>query len=249
MLSFAISQIPGRFLTPLEDPRLNRPLKTSSCFKSRQNFSKEKSDGFTLLEILLVLGLIAILLIVTVPLSLDFYKRQQLEVQTQSIIQTLRRTQSKSMAVESDSAFGLYITNQNYILFKGDSYATRDSQYDEVFELPEIIDVGGLNEIVFTKLDGLPKETPSYCDGICTSCSNFTNRTSCQSQNGCSWSRPLRRCQGNCTPCNSYQDQLDCESQSGCVWAMGTRGGNVILNADDETTTININEMGRINLQ
>lgn len=224
-------------------------LLTSQKGLTRQNFVEEKLGGFTLLEILLALGIFSILLAMIVPVSLDFYKNQELETQTQSIIQTLRRTQSKAMASESDSAFGFYIANQNYTLFKGNSYATRDTQYDEVFELPEIISVGGLNEIVFTKLDGLPKETPSYCDGICTSCSNFTNRTSCQSQDGCSWSRPLRRCQGNCTPCNSYQNQASCESQLGCIWNMGTRGGNIILNIDNETKTININEIGRVNLE
>lgn len=115
--------------------------------------------GFTLLEILLVIGIISILLVFIVPVSLDFYKSQQLEIQTQSLVQTLRRAQSKAMAIELDSSFGVFISNQNYILFKGNSYLTRDAQYDETFDLPEIIEPSGLSEVVFLKFEGKPNVT------------------------------------------------------------------------------------------
>ncbi len=226
------------------------PIKHNALLKCRQRRPVlNMAWGFTLLEILLVIGIISILLVFIAPLSLDFYKSQQLETQAQSVIQTLRRAQSKAMAVELDSSFGVYITDQNYTLFKGNSYITRDVQYDEIFDFPEIINVGGLNEIVFLKSDGLPKEIPAYCEGICTPCEQFTNRNTCLQQDGCSWSRILRRCQGNCTSCNSYQNQPGCEGQSGCTWQPEIRGGNIILSADNETRMININEIGRVNLE
>lgn len=112
--------------------------------------------GFTLLEILLVIGIISILLVFIVPVSLDFYKSQQLETQTQSVIQTLRRAQSKAMSVELDSSFGVYIGVSNYTLFKGNSYLSRDAQYDEIFDLPELINLTGLSEVVFSKFEGKP---------------------------------------------------------------------------------------------
>lgn len=115
--------------------------------------------GFTLLEILLVIGIISILLVFIVPLSLDFYKSQQLETQTQSVIQTLRRAQSKATTVELDSSFGVYFGASNCTLFKGNSYSSRDMQYDEVFELPEIIHISGLSEVVFLKSEGKPNVT------------------------------------------------------------------------------------------
>lgn len=140
--------------------------------------------GFTIFEILLVVGVIVILISFTLPLGLDFYKNQQLETQSQGIVQALRGAQLKAMAIELDSPFGVYLTNDNYILFKGPSYAERDSQYDEVFDLPEIINVSGLNEIVFSKFEGMPNTI-----------------------------------------------------------------GNIILNTDNLEKKININEIGRINLE
>jgi type II secretory pathway pseudopilin PulG len=206
-------------------------------------------NAFTLVEILVVIFLISILGFFLFSVGLNFYKSQQLESQTQTILQTLRRAQLKAMSVELDSSFGVYFTDQNYILFKGNSYAERDPQYDEVFDLPEIIDVSGLSEVVFLKFEGLPKGTPAYCGGICTPCSEFPNRSSCLAQDGCSWNRFLRRCVGTCTSCDNYQNQSDCEGQLGCIWYSTTRGGNIFLSTDGQTKTININEMGRVNLE
>jgi prepilin-type N-terminal cleavage/methylation domain-containing protein len=208
--------------------------------------------GFTLLEILLVIGIISILLVFIVPLSLDFYKSQQFEIQTQSVIQTLRRAQSKAMAMEQDTSFGLHITDQNYTLFKGNSYATRDTQYDEIFDFSEIINIGGLNEIVFLKSEGVPKGVPAYCGGICTPCFNL-NSSQCPQQQGCRWRRGQCRNNPSCTSCDIL-DQISCgynidEPQYGCSWQPEIRGGNIILSVDNKTKTININEMGRVNLE
>jgi len=211
-------------------------------------FIFEKS--FTLLEILLVIGIISILLVFIVPLSLDFYKSQQLEAQTQSVIQTLRRAQSKAMAMELDSPFGIYFGTSNYTLFKGSFYSDpgRDLQYDEIFDLPEIINVSGLNEIVFLKSEGVPDGVSAYCGGICTPCSNL-NSSQCPQQQGCRWRGGRCRDNPGCTSCNSYQNQSDCESQLGCAWQPEIRGGNIILSVDNKTRTININEIGRVNLE
>ena len=115
--------------------------------------------GLTLSEILIVVAIIAILISFTLPLGLDFYRNQQLETQSQGVIQALRRAQLKAMSVEDDSRFGVYLTNDNYTLFKGSSYLTRDVNFDEVFDLPMIINVSGLTEVVFFKLEGKPNVT------------------------------------------------------------------------------------------
>jgi len=207
-------------------------------------------DSFTLVEILIVVGIIAILASFSFSVGLNFYKSQQLETQAQEILQTLRRAQSKAMAIELDSSFGVYFDNANkkYILFKGDSYSPGDP-YNEEFDLPAIITLSGLSEVVFLKLEGIPKGSPAYCGGICVSCSQFTSRTSCLAQDGCTWNRVLRRCVGTCTSCENYQNQTDCQGQSGCIWYPSSQGGDIILSSNGQQRTININEIGRINLQ
>lgn len=115
--------------------------------------------GLTLIEILLVVGILVILVTLTSPLALDFYRSQQLDTHTQGIIQTLRRAQLKAMSIENDSNFGVYLTNDDYTLFKGNSYDPNDP-YNEVSDLPRIITVTtapDFSEVVFSKFEGIPK--------------------------------------------------------------------------------------------
>jgi len=118
-----------------------------------------KKKAFTLVETLLVIGIFTILVIATLPLSLDFYKKYQLNLCTEELVQSLRRVQLKSISIEQDSRFGIYFTEGKYVLFRGNSYAAREVQYDEIFDLPQTINISGLQEIVFTKAQGLPSVT------------------------------------------------------------------------------------------
>lgn len=116
-------------------------------------------QGLTLVEILLVVMILAILVTLSLPITLDFYRSQQLDSCIQEIVQTLRRAQLKAMSIENDSSFGVYLTNVNYTLFKGSSFGNRDIEFDEVFDLSRTITVGGVQEVVFSKFEGLPSVT------------------------------------------------------------------------------------------
>lgn len=110
--------------------------------------------GFTLVEVLLTIAILAVLAAMVAPITLDFYRRQQLHTYTQEIIHILRRAQLSAMSIEGDSNFGVYFTADTYILFRGDSYASRAAQHDEVFDLPSAIGVSDLSEIIFLKPEG-----------------------------------------------------------------------------------------------
>lgn len=142
--------------------------------------------AFTLIEILLVVIILAVLTGLSIPVSINFYKTQQLDVNVKGVVQSLRRAQLKAMSIESDSIFGVYLTNDSYILFKGSSFDARDISYDEVFDLPQVITVSGIQEIAFSKFEGVP---------------------------------------------------------------VGALTGDIILNSNGDSRIININEIGRVNLQ
>lgn len=213
-----------------------------------------KIKGFTLVEIILVVSIFIILTAVLVPIGLGFYANQQLESNTQELIFNLRRAQEKSMSVEEDSSFGIYFEDDKYILFKGNSYSERDFSYDEVFVLPRIINREGDSEIVFSKFNGEVKKMTSElqgCIGTCSSCWDFNNEDECRNQKGCFWFQffIFRICFGRCTSCNQFTDQTSCENQSGCSWFSSFQDKNIILTTNNRKNIININEIGRINLQ
>ena len=120
-------------------------------------YNIRKNNGFSVIELILVMGILTLLLSISIPPGITFYKTREFNVHKNGIVQSLRRAQLKAMSIEGDSPFGIYVSSgQRYVLFKGDSYATRDSSYDEIFDLPNNFQVLGVSEFVFSKLSGTP---------------------------------------------------------------------------------------------
>ena len=118
----------------------------------------EGGGGFTFTEIIMVLGIIAVLALLTAPLGINFYREQMLDEATYDILLALRRAQNQAISQRADSRFGLNFSAEPsaYILFQGDTYATRNVAADERFYLPFGISVLGISEVVFGNLNGVP---------------------------------------------------------------------------------------------
>lgn len=132
------------------------------------NFRRNNLAGFTLIEILLTISLSALALGVMAPLVLSFSAQNDLDLAAAVVAQSLRRAQSLSFSQNKDSAWGVNIQSQDIILFTGESFGTRDQDFDEVFHLPAALTLVGPTEIVFTKLYGLPQTV-----GIISLSNNF----------------------------------------------------------------------------
>jgi prepilin-type N-terminal cleavage/methylation domain-containing protein len=121
------------------------------------NFRK----GFTFIEILLVVGIGAIVFAFSAPLSLRLYRTQLLDEATSGIVNALQRAKHNAVLQKNDSDWGVKISNvnHNYVLFQGVSYDDRIAEYDEVYNLLSQIEVSGdWNEVVFSKLNGEPND-------------------------------------------------------------------------------------------
>ncbi len=134
-------------------------MKSPGVCNPKSKNQKIDSGGLTLVELLIVIGILVLLIITSMPMAINFYKTRTMDVSLNSIVQTLRKAQLKAMSLEGDSFFGVYLTSEKWVLFKGNSYLTRDVAYDEVFDLPKNLQLSGLSEIVFSKLRGTPSDT------------------------------------------------------------------------------------------
>ena len=124
--------------------------------KLQEVYLLKSAKGITLFEVTITIAIFTLLIAFLSPSVLDFYQEREFDVHFKSIVQSLRRAQLQSMAGEKESSFGLYFGTNYYILFKGDSYTSRDVVFDEVFELPADFLISGISEIVFSKIKGLP---------------------------------------------------------------------------------------------
>ena len=103
--------------------------------------------AFTLVEILIVIAIAGILLFLTLPMGIGFYRTQQIDTTTEEVIQALRRAQSNAMAVDGDQTWTVYFESGQYRL------------EDETFDTLDDITFGGLTSVTFAKLTGLPTST------------------------------------------------------------------------------------------
>jgi len=116
-----------------------------------------KNAGFTLLEILLSIAVISLIAGISIPIYQSFQVRNDLDIATVEIAQSLRRAQILSQAVDGDTSWGVSVQSASITLFKGTSYAARDTAFDELFDVPTSITPSGVSEIVFSKFFGNPQ--------------------------------------------------------------------------------------------
>ncbi len=116
-------------------------------------------NGFTLIEVLIVIGIIIILSATTLPLYSNLQISSQLNDGNLLIIQTLRTAREKSLVGYNDSSYGVKFLSNSFILYQGSSYATRNSFYDRITELSPVLSISTTltnDEINFSKGLGEP---------------------------------------------------------------------------------------------
>lgn len=115
-----------------------------------------KTIGFTLMEVLIVVVLMTLFLLLTIPFGIEFYREQVIEEQTSSLTNNLKIAQSHALSGKNDSSWGIKFFTDYYILFMGEDYddPERDTTYDREFSLSSGIEIEGISEVVFEKGTG-----------------------------------------------------------------------------------------------
>ena len=120
-----------------------------------------KNSGMTLIELLLVIAIIAVLGVSTMSIGQKFLVDNYLQNKTNELVATLRTAQLNAMSGKENSQWGVTVTNGQIILFKGSSYAGRDTDFDTSFKIPASIGITN-DEIVFALVTGEPNKTANY---------------------------------------------------------------------------------------
>lgn len=114
-----------------------------------------KESGFSLIEVLLSVAIISLLVGMSLPIYQSFQTRNDLAIATENIASMLRRAQTYSRGMSDDSQWGVHVETGSATLFKGGSYATRDTSFDEVITIPDSFLVSG-SDVGFSKFLGVP---------------------------------------------------------------------------------------------
>ncbi len=122
---------------------------------------KNQSFAFTIIEILFVFFLVGVVISLSVSQYQKFSVRNDLEVATNTITQNLRRAQLLAQSGREDSDWGVKIASSTSTIFQGSSFATRNTDHDEISTLAGTITPSGNSETIFNKLTGFPTATTS----------------------------------------------------------------------------------------
>ena len=101
----------------------------------------------------------------------DSYRRDALKAERNTVISLLQKARSQAINNVNDSKHGFYFDGTNYIVFVGDSFASRTVDNDLVVKENPSILISGLTGIIFDQLTGDTTQTGNLflSDGISAS--------------------------------------------------------------------------------
>lgn len=106
--------------------------------------------------------IIALLVGLSVPVYQSFQVKNDLDIVSSNFRQSVHRAQLLSQAVYHDSQWGVHVGTSTITLFRGASYASRITNYDEEYNLPQAIYLSGDSEVVFSKVYGYTSSTKTF---------------------------------------------------------------------------------------
>lgn len=110
--------------------------------------------GFTLMEMIIVLAVIALMTAAITPFYRTFYLGQQLDSTTDELVSNLRRAQTKAIISEEDARWGIRWGTGVYIIFN-----ENDPSLDEEVDYPDNITIQAPGDIIFDQLTGTTSTT------------------------------------------------------------------------------------------
>ena len=123
--------------------------------------STPKRRGFTLLELVVVIGIMVLATTIMFAIFRGYQRNVRLNVAAQQLENTLRRAQSDAMIVKNGTNWGVYFDTikDQYVLFSGTEYSPSGVD-NVVIEIENLVEIANVNlsdsaiSVVFSKLSG-----------------------------------------------------------------------------------------------
>lgn len=115
--------------------------------------SASKDKGITLVELLLSIAIVSILAATTAPLGARFVQENSTRNARDIIVSYYHTARIYSLSARGGNSWGVKSQAQEIVLFSGDDYASRNSAWDQVYQLPSNLNITN-QEMLFEKFTG-----------------------------------------------------------------------------------------------
>ncbi len=131
--------------------------------KNQKGSALSLSKGFTLTELLIVMGILAIIFTFTAPNLLHFQRRSALNTTTDTLLTDLKSQQIKAMVGDTEGRattdnYGVHFDTNKYTLFHG-SYSSSDTTNFDV-KLDPSLQFSSVTSVIFSKGSGEVASAP-----------------------------------------------------------------------------------------
>ena len=110
--------------------------------------------ALTFIEVILVLAIILTIGTMAASFSGNFFFSKNVSNFYEMFRSDIRQAQLYSMEGRGGSEWGVALRGRSLILFRGSSYASRESAFDEIISIPGIVALSGFDEVVMERGTG-----------------------------------------------------------------------------------------------
>ena len=133
----------------------------------------DNEKGFTLVELLVVITIVGVLGGIAAVSFNTSRNVRDLQTSAQNTLSVIRLAQSKTLAGENDSAWGVRLESSQITLFAGDTFA--GATFTQVYALPPSIEItgialnGGGSDVVFKRITGQTDQNGTFVVDVAAS--------------------------------------------------------------------------------
>lgn len=117
--------------------------------------------GFTLIELILVVAIIGIISTFAAGFYSRFLKQNAVFNLSDQLMGDFQRAQILAMSGRLNASWGVNLSGTNLVVYAGNSFATRNTAFDETLSINPNVTISGMTEVNFKHMTGTPSATPT----------------------------------------------------------------------------------------